>query len=137
MTDHASTPLTGPFYAALQRGELLIQQCGDCGAKTMYPKYACPSCGSADLGWTASAGLGTLHSFAVQQVGAPTGFEDDLPYAVAVIKLDDGVQLLGRLCPDARDGWDSYFCDMRVQFDATSDDGRHIAWFRAQERTSS
>lgn len=122
--------LAGQYYAALERGELVIQQCNACSAKIMYPKYACPSCASADLGWASSSGQGVLHSFAVLRAGAPTGFEDDLPYALGVIKLDEGVQLLGRLRADADGGWDGYSCDMRVEFQAESDEGRHIAWFR-------
>jgi len=123
--------LTDEYYAALQRGELVIQRCQRCGQNIMYPKYACPFCASSELGWTRSSGSGTLHSFTVQRVGAPTGFEHDLPYALGVVKLDEGVQLLGRLRPDTNGGWDSYRCDMRVQFDTVSDEGRHIAWFRA------
>lgn len=127
-----TTSLTDEYYAALSRGELVIQQCGGCHNPIMYPKYVCPVCGSTELGWTSSTGTGTLHSFAVQRVGAPTGFEDDLPYAVGVVKLDEGVQLLARLRPDANGGWDAYRCDMRVRFDTTPDEGRHIAWFRSE-----
>lgn len=123
--------LTDEYYAALSRGELLVQRCETCGRNIMYPKYVCPFCTGDQLGWTQSTGTGVLHSFAVQRMGAPTGFEADLPYALAVIKLDDGVQLLGRLRPDGNGGWDSYRCDMRVRFDAVPDEGRHIAWFQA------
>jgi uncharacterized OB-fold protein len=125
-----SQSLTDEYYAALGRGELVIQRCGDCETNIMYPKYACPSCAGTQLGWTKSSGAGVLHSFTVQRAGAPTGFETDLPYALGVVKLDDGVQLLGRLRPDSSGGWDSYVCDARVQFDATPDGGRHVAWFR-------
>lgn len=123
--------LSDEYYAALERGELVIQRCERCDKNIMYPKYVCPFCAGSEVGWTRSSGSGTLHSFTVQRVGAPTGFEADLPYALGVVKLDDGVQLLGRLRPDPAGGWDSYRCDMRVQFDAVSDGGRHIAWFRA------
>lgn len=121
--------LTDEYYAALDRGELVIQHCGKCASNIMYPKYVCPFCGSRELGWTRSAGQGTLHSFTVQRVGAPGGFEEDLPYALGVVKLDDGVQLLGRLRPDSDGGWDSYACDVPVRFHAAPGDGRHIAWF--------
>jgi uncharacterized OB-fold protein len=123
------TELTEEYYAALERGELVVQSCGSCGKTIMYPKYVCPFCTGTDLGWVQSPGSGTLHSFTVQRIGAPTGFEEDLPYALGVVKLNEGVQLLGRLRPDADGGWDSYVCDGRVQFDATPDGGRHIAWF--------
>jgi uncharacterized protein len=121
--------LTDEYYAALDRGELVIQHCGSCRSNIMYPKYVCPVCGSRDLGWTRSAGRGTLHSFTVQRIGAPGGFEADLPYALGVVKLDDGVQLLGRLRADGAGGWDSYSCDIPVRFHPTPGEGRHIAWF--------
>jgi len=65
-------------------------------------------------------------------VGAPEGFEQDLPYAIGVVKLDEGVQMLGRLVPDADGTWASYACDQRVEFKATSPEQvaqRPCAWF--------
>jgi uncharacterized OB-fold protein len=122
--------LTDEYYAALGRGELVIQRCRDCSTNIMYPKYACPSCSGSELDWVLSGGTGTLHSYTVQRVGAPSGFEAELPYAVGVVKLDDGVQLLGRLHPDPDGGWDAYRCDDRVEFHAAPDRDRPIAWFR-------
>ena len=97
-----TTALTDEYYAALDRGELVIQQCGGCRTAIMYPKYVCPACGGTDLGWTPSTGRGVLHSFTIQRIGAPTGFEADLPYTLGVVKLDEGVQLLARLRPRCR-----------------------------------
>lgn len=120
------------FRAGLTRGELLVQKCNDCGGLNMYPRHACPHCQSIALGWQKSAGQGVLHSFTVLRAGAPEGFENDLPYAVGVVKLDEGVQLLGRLLPDADGDWHSYQCDERVQFSPASPDqvaSRPCAWF--------
>jgi Predicted nucleic-acid-binding protein containing a Zn-ribbon len=78
------------------------------------------------------SGNGILHSFAVHRVGSPTGFEDDLPYAVGVVKLDEDVQLLARLWPDADGDWDAYTCDAPVVFraaDAEEVTRRPVAWF--------
>lgn len=94
----------------------MIQQCTDCGKPNMWPRYACPHCQSEELGWVKSAGKGTLHSFCVLRQGAPEGFEDDLPYAIGVVKLDEGVQLLVRLQPTGDDDWSAYQCDDRVEF---------------------
>jgi uncharacterized OB-fold protein len=104
------------FREGLARGELPIQTCGACGKPNMYPRYACPHCQSGELGWQAAAGAGTLMSFTVLRAGAPEGFEDELPYALGVVRLDEGVQLLGRLMPDADGEWASYACDAPVAF---------------------
>lgn len=125
--------IVAEFRAGLAGGDLLIQQCGDCGKPNMYPRYACPHCQSENLGWVQSVGKGTLHSFCVLRQGAPEGFEQDLPYAIGVVKLDEGVQLLARLSPHGVDDWSSYQCDDRVEFiaiDAEEIERRPCATFR-------
>lgn len=112
--------IVADFRAGLAGGQLLIQSCSDCGKPNMWPRYACPHCQSENLGWQQSAGKGTLHSFCVLRQGAPEGFEEDLPYAIGVVKLDEGVQLAVRLLPDAPGDWSSYQCDDRVEFVASS-----------------
>lgn len=130
-TTKAAT-LPEEFHAGLAAGRLLIQTCGSCGEPNMYPRYRCPFCQSDDLGWQEAEGSGTLMSWAVIRAVPPAGFEDDLPYAVGVVRLDEGVQLLGRLDPDAAGDWSEYECDMRVRFAARPTDqiaARPTAWF--------
>lgn len=120
------------FRAGLARGELLLQKCNDCGRLNMYPRHACPHCQSLSLGWQASAGRGVLHSFTVLRAGAPEGFESELPYALGIVKLEEGVQLLARLAPEADGDWQGYRCDDRVEFRPASAEQvaqRPCAWF--------
>lgn len=122
------------FREGLAAGKLMIQKCNDCGKPNMYPRYACPFCQSKNLGWQQASGNGVLHSFTVLRLGAPEGFEDDLPYALAVVKLAEGVQMLTRLEPDSEGDWASYRCDMPVKFvpkDKASAQARPCAWFTA------
>jgi hypothetical protein len=126
-------PLTEPFYTALQRRELVLQHCKSCDRNIMYPRHRCPFCHAAELDWVQSSGTGILHSYAVHRVGPPTGFESEVPYAVGVVKLDDGVQLLGRLWADDDGDFGGYDCDCRVEFFGPSGDeiqNRPVAWFR-------
>lgn len=128
----SQNPIRDQFRAGLGRGELLVQQCNDCGQLNMYPRHACPHCQSLSLGWQASKGRGVLHSFTVLRTGAPEGFSQDLPYALGVVKLDDGVQMLGRLMPDAQGSWEHYRCDDIVEFQAVPPEQpirRDCAWF--------
>lgn len=125
--------LTEPYYEALRRGELVLQHCKACDRNILYPRHLCPFCYSAELDWVQADGRGTLHSFAIQRVGPPTGFEEDLPYAVGVVKLRDDVQLLGRLWPGDDGTWDSYRCDDPVEFHGATGEEiqrRPVAWFR-------
>ncbi len=112
--------IVSDFRAGLAGGELLIQNCNDCGKPNMWPRYACPHCQSDNLGWAKSGGKGVLHSFCVLRQGAPDGFEDDLPYAIGVVKLAEGVQLLARLEANGDDDWSAYRCDDAVEFVAVS-----------------
>jgi uncharacterized OB-fold protein len=124
------------FREGLRRGELLVQSCNSCGKAIMYPRHRCPFCQSDHLGWRASAGEGTLHSYTVVRMVPPRGFEDDLPYALGIVKLDEGAQLLARLRPSADGDWGSYACDMRVRFDPAPPeeiDRRPCAWFALKD----
>jgi hypothetical protein len=126
------TRLPEEFQEGLEAGELRIQTCGDCGRHNMYPRHHCPFCLSTDLGWTVAAGTGVLHSYTVVRAVPPRGFEDELPYALGVVKLDEGVQLLGRLQPTGDGDWAGYACDARVTFAPASADAvgrRPVAWF--------
>lgn len=128
-----SNPIRDGFRAGLARGELLVQKCNDCGGLNLYPRHACPHCQSLSLGWHKSAGRGVLHSFTVLRVGAPEGFEQDLPYALGVIKLEEGVQLLARLVADPDGDWQSYKCDDSVEFAPVPPqqiERRACAWFK-------
>lgn len=116
------------FRDGLGRGDLLVQHCRACGKANMWPRYACPHCQSDDLDWMKSTGSGTLHSFCVLRQGAPEGHEGDLPYALGVVKLDEGVQILARLAPSGDDDWSAYNCDDRVTF-VGKEAGRECARF--------
>lgn len=124
-----TTKIVTDFRAGLASGELLVQNCNDCGKPNMWPRYACPHCQSENLGWIKSSGKGSLHSFCVLRQGAPEGFEADIPYAIGVVKLDEGVQLAVRLQPAGADDWSAYQCDDRVEF-VGKEDGRECAVFR-------
>jgi uncharacterized OB-fold protein len=90
-------------------------------------------CQSEELTWEHSTGRGVLHSFTVLRMGAPQGFEADLPYALGVVKLTEGVQLLARLVPDADGSWSGYACDQQVVLAAAPANQpvyRPCAWFR-------
>lgn len=121
------------YRAGLAEGKLLIQVCKACDAKIMYPRYRCISCGSDQLGWMTVSGKGKLHSYTVVRAVPPAGFEEELPYGLGVVVLDEGVQLLTRLHPGAhRDDWSAYACGARVSFRPVSAEiiaARPVAWF--------
>jgi uncharacterized OB-fold protein len=82
------------FYAAAARGELRYQRCPQCSHVQFYPRAVCTACG-ADPGWATASGRGTVHTFTVVRQSFAAGFRDEVPYAVAMIELDEGVKMMG------------------------------------------
>jgi len=87
------TPETQPFWDGCARGELLLQRCRACGKPYFYPRPICPECGSTDVEWFAATGRATLYSYVINHRPAP-GFEDDAPYAIAVVQLTEGPRMM-------------------------------------------
>lgn len=96
---HATAWSKGYWDAARQH-RLVVQQCTDCSRLTMYPKRFCPHCLSENLDWHAASGKGEIYAVTAQLAGPPTGFADRLPYVIAIIRLDEGVQLMSNIVGD-------------------------------------
>jgi uncharacterized OB-fold protein len=90
------TPDTQPFWDGCSAGELRIQRCLDCGQPYFYPRPVCPSCGSARVEWFTASGQATLYSYVINHRPAP-GFEDEAPYAIAVVQLAEGPRMMTNL----------------------------------------
>jgi uncharacterized protein len=108
----AVNPWAQPFWDGTRAGRLMIQHCSECDARVFYPRVACPACGSERLGWIQASGRGTVYSYTVVKNNAPSAFAGDMPYVVAVIRLEEGVQMLSNLVD-----WqeDELRCDMPVE----------------------
>jgi uncharacterized OB-fold protein len=87
------TPETAPFWDGCKAHELRLQYCGTCQKYIFYPRILCPTCLSDVLEWRAVSGKGTLLTYVLSARPAP-GFEDELPYAIAIVKLDEGPHLM-------------------------------------------
>jgi len=72
-----------------QRYALVGEVCPHCDAKIFPPRDVCPECsGEAKTAYTFS-GKGEIYSF-TRMGNAPAGFEEQSPYTVALIKLEEG-----------------------------------------------
>ena len=79
-----------------QRYRMEAARCTRCGRTWFPPREICPSCRNVAFETTRLAGEGAGETFTVIHV-APSGFEDQSPYAVAIVKLDDGVRITCQL----------------------------------------
>ncbi len=87
------TPDTAPYFEATKRGELCIQRCQRCERAYFYPRSSCPACGSTDVVWFTTSGRARLHTYMLSYRAAP-GFEDQVPYAIAIVELAEGPRLM-------------------------------------------
>jgi uncharacterized protein len=108
----AVNPWAQPFWDGAREGRLMIQRCEDCAVHVFYPRVSCPSCSSERLGWLQASGRGTVYSYTVVKNNAPSAFAGDVPYVVAVIRLEEGVQMLSNLVDWTED---ALCCDMPVE----------------------
>lgn len=79
-----------------QRYRLEGRVCGNCGTKFFPPRQVCTHCQSTDLKPQEFSGRGEVYSFTILHQ-APLGFEDNLPYAIGMVRLDEGPVVTAQL----------------------------------------
>jgi uncharacterized OB-fold protein len=89
------TKLSQPFWDGCARDELLFQRCTACGRALFNPVPICRWCRSSALAWERSRGRGTVYSWSVAWRPASPAFA--VPYAVAIVDLDEGYQMLANI----------------------------------------
>ena len=93
--------MTREFYSFCRSGELRFQKCSGCAKWRHVPRLMCAQCGSWEWEWARSSGKGKLFTWTVVERPMHPGFVDDIPYAPAMIELDEGVRMISWVidCP--------------------------------------
>ena len=80
-------------------GELRFQQCKSCERVQFPPEDVCRGCGNFELGTRTCAGRGVVESVAVIHHAVHPALKSRVPYAVALVALDEAphVRLLGNV----------------------------------------
>lgn len=91
--------LTEGFWKGGQEGRFVVQKCGSCKTHNFYPKPWCIECGSRDLEWVESTGVGAVYSFTISRSVAMNypGWKSELPIVLALIDLEEGVRLYAQI----------------------------------------
>ena len=84
------------FFEEARAGRLTGIRCRNCGELAIPPREFCGSCQERAWESVPLAGDGTIASYTVIRV-PPRSHAGQAPYAVAVVKLREGVSLFGRL----------------------------------------
>jgi uncharacterized protein len=100
------------YWDGLRDRKLLMPRCDACGKYWFPPSLLCPHCNATKWTWTSTSGRGRIFSYVVYHRVYHPGFADEVPYAVAVIELDEGPRMISNVIGIAPD---KLACDMRVE----------------------
>ena len=89
---------TNDFLSYLEEGKVMGTKCKWCKATYFPPRSDCSSCLQSNMEWFEVSGNGKLLSFSELKYG-PVGFEDDLPYTIALLDFGD-YKVFGRISKD-------------------------------------
>lgn len=93
-----------PFFDGARAGRLMILRCGACGHPMWGTSHSgslpvttrCHVCFSDALDWVAASGKATLYSYVIMHQAYP-GFEDEVPYNIALVELEEGVRCISNV----------------------------------------
>lgn len=97
----SSTSRVNDFIDKLEEGKVSGTQCKGCGVKYFPPRADCCKCFSNEMEWFDVDGTGKLITYSKLEY-APIGFEDDLPYCIAVVDFGE-YKVFGRISSDIAD----------------------------------
>ena len=83
------------FIDYLDQGKVMGTRCSGCGMVFFPPRADCYKCLSSSVEWFEIEGTGKLITYSKLEY-APVGFENDLPYCIAVVDYGD-YKVFGRI----------------------------------------
>jgi hypothetical protein len=93
-----ATSKVNDFIDALENGKVSGTMCPQCGLHFFPPRADCCQCLGNDMQWFEITETGKLITYTHMQYG-PVGFENDLPYSIAVLDFDK-YKVFGRISPE-------------------------------------
>jgi len=82
-----------------QRYNLIGNKCGSCGRVFFPPRESCPYCRRKSIGKMQDlklSGKGEIVTYTIIHAG-PENFKKQVPYPIAIIKLEEGPQLTAQI----------------------------------------
>jgi uncharacterized OB-fold protein len=89
-------PLVENFYMFCADGRLMAVKCGGCGRVICPPREICPRCYGDKFDWIELKGRGKLLTYTIIHF-PPSQFQALAPYAVGIVRLEEGPQLSGMI----------------------------------------
>ena len=89
-------PVIENFYRFCGQRKLMAVKCKSCNAVLWPPRAICPKCFNDKFEWEPLQGRGRLLTYTVIHF-PPTQFQAIAPYAVGIVKMQEGPQLPGMI----------------------------------------
>jgi hypothetical protein len=86
---------TNDFIDYLEKGMVMGSRCRDCGRQFFPPRADCHQCLASNMEWFEVSGPGKLVTFSKLEY-APIGFQEDVPYCIALLDYGD-YKIFGRI----------------------------------------
>jgi len=90
-----ATTKTNDFIDYLENGKVMGTRCKECGKAYFPPRSDCYRCLPGEMEWFEVSGTGKLVTYSKLEY-APIGFEEDVPYCIALLDYGD-YKVFGRL----------------------------------------
>ena len=121
------------FFENLRKGRLTTTRCKKCKKVHWHPRVVCDGCNCDDLEWIDLPKFGKLAEYTAMTVGAPMGFEKDVPFVMGMVEFPGlDIKVASRI-----EGirYEDAFFGMDVELKTvTLEDGR--AFFRFRPRST-
>jgi len=96
---YVSETKVADFVKYLEKGKIMATRCSRCEKLYFPPRADCPDDLSTDMTWQQLSGRCKLLTYTTAHF-APTGFQDDLPYTIALAECEEGVKVYALLSKD-------------------------------------
>ncbi|MEM2970614.1 MAG: Zn-ribbon domain-containing OB-fold protein [Candidatus Bathyarchaeia archaeon] len=90
------------FVKYLEEGKIMATRCTKCGKLYFPPRADCPEDLSTDMTWEELSGKCKLLTYTTAYF-APSGFEDIVPYTIALAECEEGVRVYALLSKDLKE----------------------------------
>ena len=89
---------TNDFISYLEDGKVMGTRCKECGKAYFPPRADCYQCLPGEMDWFEVSGTGKLVTYSKLEY-APIGFQEDVPYCIALLDYGD-YKVFGRIDRD-------------------------------------
>ncbi|WP_342641470.1 Zn-ribbon domain-containing OB-fold protein [Rhodoligotrophos ferricapiens] len=87
-----------------REGRIAYQHCESCGHDQAFIRPFCAKCGETHLAWRMAAGSGKVAALSVVHRAPTADYRDKVPYAIALVDLDEGLRMMAHAPVDLEIG---------------------------------